>query len=210
MKQVAFLYMQWGNMIMIKKVVGFSLAATFAAVALTGCGLLPQKSNGLILYGSDKQIDGQIEKYNKELKENNTYKIKLLEVDKQKTLVMSKNTAEELIKREALRQVEGENTKPMDKLPEVTKEKAVMFAKSEMKDFKVDGKNYTVKYEGNSIIGNGRTYVDSFLIVDDSEFESIAGTEKTMGLLKFNKDPKNETVDVAKGTEKFQMVTFKK
>jgi hypothetical protein len=79
-----------------------------------------------------------------------------------------------------------------------------------MKDFKIKGKNYTVKYEGNSIIGNGRTYVDSFLIVDDSEFEGIAGTEKTMGLLKFNKDPKNETVEVAKETEKFQMVTLKK
>lgn len=210
MKQVAFLYIQWGNMIMIKKVIGFSLAATFAAVALTGCGLLPQKSNGLILYGSDQQIDSQIKKYNKDLKDNNSFKIKILEVNKQKTLVMSKNTAEELIKIEALRQVEGENTKPIDKLPEVTKEKAIMFAKNEMKDFKVDGKNYTIKYEGNIIIGNGRTYVDSFLIIDDSEFESISGTEKTMGLLKFNKDPKNETINVSKETEKFQMVTFKK
>ncbi|MGN5650846.1 lipoprotein BA_5634 family protein [Bacillus sp. Brlt_9] len=195
---------------MIKKVIGFSLAATFAAVALTGCGLLPQKSNGLILYGSDQQIDSQIKKYNKDLKDNNSFKIKILEVNKQKTLVMSKNTAEELIKIEALRQVEGENTKPIDKLPEVTKEKAIMFAKNEMKDFKVDGKNYTIKYEGNIIIGNGRTYVDSFLIIDDSEFESISGTEKTMGLLKFNKDPKNETINVSKETEKFQMVTFKK
>lgn len=45
-------------------------------------------------------------------------------------------------------------------------------------------------YQGNIIIGEGRSYVDSFMIVNDSTWSLINIKEKTMGVLDF-KDKHN-------------------
>lgn len=45
-----------------------------------------------------------------------------------------------------------------------------------------------MNYEGNVIIGDGRSYVDSFIIVDASLLDAIYGDIKTVGALHFDED----------------------
>lgn len=49
-----------------------------------------------------------------------------------------------------------------------------------MNEISIEGQSFDVKYEGNNIIGDGRTYVDMFLIVDDTDWPSIKGKEKNL------------------------------
>lgn len=49
-----------------------------------------------------------------------------------------------------------------------------------------------LKYEGNTIIGSGRAYTDMYAIVDDATYNNVKGDEKSVGVLKFDKDPSKE------------------
>ena len=195
----------------MKKLIAIGLAVGISMSALTGCGLLGEKSNGLILYGSDKQVEGQITKYKDEIKENHSYTYKLLTNENQKTVAISEATAKELIKQGLLREIKGnDSTAPLKSLPSVNNGDAILFSKSESDKIKIDGKELKTTYKGNVIIGNGRTLGDNFLIVTEKDFENIHMPENKMGVLHFKKDPKNEVVDVSKEVEKFQMVTIEK
>ena len=67
---------------------------------------------------------------------------------------MDKKTGEELVKKELLSKVdEKDNTKPLDKLPAVTTEQGLLFAKEKVENATLDGAK--LKYEGNTIIGSG-------------------------------------------------------
>ena len=59
-----------------------------------------------------------------------------------------------------------------------------------------------MKYEGNTIIGNGRAYADMFAIVDDAAYGNVKGEEKSVGVLKIDKDPKKEMADHKKQQKK--------
>ena len=58
------------------------------------------------------------------------------------------------MKKELLNKVDAkDNTKPLDKLPAVTAEQGVLFAKEKVENATLDGAK--LKYEGNTIIGSG-------------------------------------------------------
>lgn len=59
-----------------------------------------------------------------------------------------------------------------------------------------------MKYEGNTIIGDGRSYTDMFAIVDDAAYGKVTGEEKSVGVLKMNKDPKKKWLIVEKQQKK--------
>ena len=65
---------------------------------------------------------------------------------------------------------EKDNTKPLDKLPAVTTEQGVLFAKK-VENATLDGAK--LKYEGNTIIGSGRAYTDMYAIVDDATYSNV-------------------------------------
>ncbi|HDR7310490.1 TPA: hypothetical protein QCX08_002915 [Bacillus cytotoxicus] len=48
------------------------------------------------------------------------------------------------------------------------------------------------KYEGNTSIGNNRSYADMFTIVENAAYDTVKGEEKTVGVLKFDKDLSKE------------------
>ncbi len=53
---------------------------------------------------------------------------------------MDKKTGEELVKKELLNKVDAkDNTKPLDKLPAVTAEQGVLFAKEKVENATLDG-----------------------------------------------------------------------
>ena len=72
------------------------------------------------------------------------------------------------------------------------------------KSYKLEIENINIKYEGNLIIGDGRIYADLFLIVNDEDWASLKGTEKTMAILKYDKDP--STHGLSYDVEKAQLV----
>ncbi|EJV65523.1 hypothetical protein BWGOE4_48270 [Bacillus mycoides] len=191
----------------MKKLVGIGLAAAISFGALSGCSLLGEKANGIVAYGSDQQVNSIIDKNKSDIKEKNTYKMKLATLEGKKVLVMDKTTGEELVKKELLKKVEKDDAKAIDKLPAVTVEQGVLFAKEKVENAEINGTK--LKYEGNTIIGDGRSYTDMFAIVDDAAYGKVTGEEKSVGVLKMNKDPKKEMADHRKAAEEAQLVKIK-
>ncbi|CAM4371721.1 hypothetical protein BAMA_23250 [Bacillus manliponensis] len=178
----------------MKKLVRLSLAAAISMSALTGCGLLGEKANGFVLYGTETQVQAVADK--EKPAEKDMYKMKVVNIDDKKVLVMDQKTADELMKKELLKKVENDKTTAIDKLPTVTENQGVLFAKEEMTNVALDG--YALKYEGNVIIGDGRSYADMFAVVENGKYASVNGEETTVGVLKFEKDPAKQ---IPKGDE---------
>ncbi|SFJ32550.1 MULTISPECIES: lipoprotein BA_5634 family protein [unclassified Bacillus (in: firmicutes)] len=192
----------------MKKLVGIGLAAAISFGALSGCSLLGEKANGIVTYGSEQQINTVITKNKSDIKEKDTYKMKLATLEGKKVLVMDKKTGEELVKKELIKKVEKDDTKALDKLPTVTADQGVLFAKETVENAKIDGTK--LKYKGNTIIGDARSYADMFAIVDDAAYGKVNGEEKSVGVLKFDKDPKDKIQDTTKEAEAVQLVKIKK
>lgn len=191
----------------MKKLVGIGLAAAISLGALSGCSLLGEKANGVVAYGSDQQVNSIIDKNKSDIKEKNTYKMKLTTLEGKKLLVMDKKTGEELVKKELLKKVEKNDAKAIDKLPAVTGEQGVLFAKEKVENAEMNGTK--LKYEGNTIIGDGRSYTDMFAIIDDATYGKVTGEEKSVGVLKMTKDPKKEMNNNRKEAEEVQLVKIK-
>ncbi|RAN86878.1 hypothetical protein B5P41_26695 [Bacillus sp. SRB_28] len=193
----------------MKKLVGIGLAAAISFGALSGCSLLGEKANGFVVYGTEQQIQ-QMEDQNKnDVKEKDVYKMKLATLEDKKVLVMDKKTGEELVKKELLKKIEKDaNTKAIDKLPAVTADQGVLFTKEKVENTTIDG--VKLKYEGNTIIGDGRSYADMFAIIDDVAYSKVKGEEKSVGVLEFNKDPKKEMQNIKNKVEEVQLVKIKK
>lgn len=183
----------------MKRIIKLLSISLLSISLLTGCSLTDKilsKANGVALYGSQQQIENTIEKYKKELKSETSHKIKVAEIDDKKLMVLNKTTAEAFINQGIFKKVDkNDNTETLKSLPAVTSDTGVLFAKNNIENLMVNDKKLNVKYEGNTIIGDGRVYVDMFAIVDDSIWETIDGEEKTIGLLEFNKDPKHEMIN---------------
>ncbi|RWS41156.1 hypothetical protein EKA14_21695 [Bacillus mycoides] len=192
----------------MKKLVGIGLAAAISFGALSGCSLLGEKANGFVLYGTEEQVTQIADKNKKEVKEKDMYKMKLTTLEDKKVLVMDKKTGEEFVKKELLKKVDkNDDTTAIDKLPAVTADQGVLFAKDKVENATLDGAK--LKYEGNTIIGSGRAYADMFAIVDDTTYGNVKGEEKSVGVLKFDKDPSKEFPGKV-GVESAQLVTIKK
>lgn len=180
----------------MKKYLSVCVTAVLAGFMLTGCSGIKevfQKANGVILYGDQQQIEDSIQKEKDDLIEKDEYMIKVVQNGEKKILILNENTAKDLVKKELLKKVTNETeVEPITALPEVTKGKGVLFAKQKTEEVHLEGMNLEVSevsYEGNKVIGDGRHYVDMFLIVNEDDFSAIKGIEKTMGIIKYNKDP---------------------
>ena len=190
----------------MRKLVRIGLAAAISFGALSGCSLLG-KENGIIAYGSEQQVNTVIDKNKNGIKEKNTYKMKLTILEDKKVLVMDKKTGEELVKKGLLKKVDkDDNTEAIDKLPAVTSDQGVLFTKEKVENVTIDGAK--LKYEGNTIIGHNRAYADMFAIVDDAAYGNMKGEEKYVGVLRYDKNPKNELSNY-KGADRTQLVEIK-
>ncbi|MFP7225406.1 lipoprotein BA_5634 family protein [Priestia filamentosa] len=172
-----------------------SICATVIVVGslMSGCSATKdafQKANGVILYGNQQQISDTLNQDKKDIKEKDEYTIKVAEDGKQDMMILDKTTAKALVEKKLLKEVTKDNdTEAITSLPKVTKDTNALFAKQEVKEMNLAGQNSKIIYGGNKIIGDGRSYVDEFLIVDDSQFTAIKGTEKKMAVIKYDKNP---------------------
>lgn len=196
----------------MKKLIVVCITAIMAASIMTGCSGIKEvfsKANGVILYGEQKQIEGVFNQEKKEVKEKAEYKVKVAEAGKQKVLILDKTTAKALVGNGLFKEVTKDGkTDTITILPEVKKGNAALFAKQNVNQLNLGGKKIKVSYEGNKIIGDGRSYVDMFLIVDDSEWSAMKGAEKEMGIIKYKNDPKKKIANF--DVEAVQLVKIEK
>lgn len=173
----------------MKKFILTCATAVTLGILLTGCGLF-SKANGIILYGDNQQIVNSIEQEKDELVEEEKFTIKVSEEEGQNIMILNEETAQSLAEKGLIMEVKNPNeTEVADSIPTLNQGESILFAKEKMNKIDLEGKSYEVNYEGNKIIGDGRTYVDSFLIVDDSDWSSIKGKEKTLAVMEYKNDP---------------------
>lgn len=172
----------------MKKTILVCASAMLAGSLLTGCSLF-EKANGLILYGDEQQVSESVTQEKDKIVEENQYPIKIAKDGEEEVMILSEGTAQELVDKELLRTVvKGIETEAVTSVPEGEKGGAVLFAKKQQEELKLDGQALDVSYEGNVVIGDGRSYVDKFLVVDQSNWASIEGEDKTMAVLKYKKN----------------------
>ncbi|MHA6261526.1 lipoprotein BA_5634 family protein [Sporosarcina sp. CAU 1771] len=174
----------------MRKLLSVCLVALIAGSILTGCTGVTKmftKANGIVLYGDHQQIEQSFKQEEKDLKSKDAYKIKIVEDGDQKIMVLDKKTAQALVDKELLKEVTTDNkTEPITSIP---KGVSILFAKEELDEVNLNGQPMIVTYEGNIIIGDGRSYVDMFMVVDEAQWSSMKATEKTMGIIEYKKDP---------------------
>lgn len=191
----------------MKKLFIVFLTSIVAVSLLSGCGMLA-KANGVILYGEQQDIIDSIERDKKEILEEDQFNIKIVEHGQQQIMILTEETAQELVSKKLIRKItdqEKAKTEVITSLPKVAQSEGLLFAKEKVEELDVVDK---VKYEGNLIIGEGRTYTDMFLIVNNADWDAIKGTEKTMAVLKYDKDPSADGLSF--DVEKTQLIRIKK
>ena len=190
---------------MKKTICGF-LVTIIAITALSGCNLLA-KANGIILYGEEQDIVAAIDKEKDELVKEEQHQIKILENGDKKIMILMDETAQALLDKKLIREITNQEkgkSKAISSLPKVTKGEGLLFAKEEKNDIIAEGIDMKINYEGNLIIGEGRTYADMFLIVDEEDFALFQGTDKMMAILEYDKDPSADGISY--DVEKAQLV----
>jgi len=202
------------NKSLIVGVIGLTLV-----LLVSGCSFdqmiekVSPQAKGVILYGNEATVNKDIDDNRESLKSSDTYTIKVNQDDKNKIIIMNKKTAKDLVSKGLLQKVKddpenADQTEPIDSLPKVTKETPILFASREVDNLEVGEKQYDVSYKGNVIIGDGRSYADSFMVVDDSIWDTVDGEKKTVGVLHFDEDhnPKKKMIDFK--AEQSQLVSL--
>ncbi|QTD42776.1 lipoprotein BA_5634 family protein [Sporosarcina sp. Te-1] len=165
------------------------ITTALAVLALSGCSMFAQ-ANGVILYGEEEEITNAVEKEKDKATEEEQHEIKIFTEDNRQIMILTEDTAQSLIKKKLIKEItnqEKATTKAISSLPKVLKGEALLFTKEKSHELELE--NVNISYEGNLIIGDGRTYADKFLIVNRADWDSFDGTKKTMAILQYDKDP---------------------
>lgn len=159
----------------------------FSGNVLTECSLF-ETANGIILYGDEEKVLSSLQEEHKRQVEKDSFSVKIIEADDKRTLIMDEATAKELVEKELLKGVEGDDAKAITKLPKISQGEGVLFTKTPDDANGLEGLELATKYEGNIIIGDGRVYGDRFLVVTADDFQRIEVTGKAFGVVQYKKD----------------------
>ncbi|RBP29336.1 hypothetical protein DET55_101123 [Bacillus mycoides] len=175
------------------KKVKLGIVAIMSAAVFSGCSIMdiiaPQ-ATGVVMYGDETGVQKTMDQYKDKIESQNTFEAKLGAVNEKKVLIMSKTTAEKMVKEKMLKKVVKEDVEPIKALPSVSGEVGIVFAKDTQNDVVIDGKK--MKYEGNVVIGDARKYADMYAVVSDAEYTKINEPVKTIGLAAFKENPKEK------------------
>lgn len=191
----------------MKKTILGILTMVMAIFALSGCNMFA-KANGVILYGDEAQVLKAIEtEQGKKRKpvEVEQYGVKIVTKDNWDIMIMKEETAQSLLKKKLISEITNQEkgkTEAISSLPKVVKGDALLLTKEKSPEIELE--NLNINYEGNLIIGDGRAYVDMFLIVNDEDWAALTGTEKEMAVVKYDKDPSADGLSY--DVEQFQLV----
>jgi hypothetical protein len=168
-------------------VVAVILIAGFGGKAIIDI-IFPQ-AGGIIAYGEKQQIDAVLKEHAKQIGASDVFAIKTAEADGQKIMYLSQTTIDALIQKKLLTKVNADgNSETVISLPTVSEGKGLLFAKQEADKVYGGESTLPVKYEGNLIVGDGRAYVDVFVVLEDSHWQALQEKEKTMAVMKIKKN----------------------
>ncbi|GIN87185.1 hypothetical protein J6TS2_35710 [Heyndrickxia sporothermodurans] len=182
----------------MKKALSICAVLLIACILLSGCRwfknwkekYIIDARNGIILYGNEKQIQESINKHRNKLVYSKIYKIKMIAFHRKKIMVINENTAKALKDRGLIKSINKRGKVDMDETnQEMNVRKGWLYGKNKFHRLMINGKNISIEYGGNKVIGSARTYADLFLIVDQTEWNAIKGKEKVLGVLEFKKRP---------------------
>jgi len=188
----------------MKKIILGILTTFMAVVVLSGCNMFA-KANGVILYGEEEEILNAVEIEKDDLVQEEQHKIKMITNNDRQIMILTVETAQSLVKKKLIKEItnqEKAKTKAISSLPKVAKGEGIFFTKEKSDELEIE--NINSKYEGNLIIGDGRVYADHFLIVNNEDWASLKGTEKSLAILKYDKDPSADGLSY--DVEKAQLV----
>ncbi|MCY7486326.1 lipoprotein BA_5634 family protein [Paenibacillus alvei] len=196
----------------MKKKLGILATMMLVLVMATGCSLFGTKANGLIMYGSEEQIKKALENTKNDVTKTEDFVLKYdAKQADDRVIAISKTTAQGLFNDGLLQQVKDKDTTEIiSKLPEVTGDQAVIFAKTsktvaELKSVKLAG-----QYGGDIVIGESRGFAKTIVLLDDAAWEKLNADKLGLTVAHFSKDPKHNIAALSEILEKAQMVVIKK
>ncbi|MCY9532345.1 lipoprotein BA_5634 family protein [Paenibacillus alvei] len=196
----------------MKKKLGIVATMILVLVMATGCSLFGPKANGLIMYGTDAQIKDALESTKNDVSKTDDFALKYdAKQADDRVIAISKSTAQGLFNNGLLQQVKDQDTtEVIAKLPEVTGDNAVIFAKTDTTVTELKGVKLAGQYGGDIVIGESRGFAQTIVLLDDGAWEKLNADKLGLTVAHFKKDPKNALVDLSKKLEKAQMVVIKK
>ncbi|MEC3247988.1 lipoprotein BA_5634 family protein [Bacillus cereus] len=182
----------------MKKAMKVCMAGIVSISMLGACsfGKKEEPRNGALLIGEEQPLKEIVNQHKSDIKSNDLYKVKRAENKGKQILIMNQKTAEDVVKKGILRESDNDrdlnSSDPITSLPNIQKEKAVMFTNPKNKainEITLNDKKINVRYEGNTWLGHERTssYEDMILIVDNATYKEVPVTETHMEILQFNK-----------------------
>ncbi|WP_242069915.1 lipoprotein BA_5634 family protein [Bacillus cereus] len=145
-------------------------------------------ADSLLITGDNEYVQSML--HNIESESNIASKVIYKEKFDGKIRVVSKTTADSLLKMNALQMVQDKSTtKSFSSLPEITLEQGIVYQNDNEHVGKVEigGQTIIVKANGNAVIGAGpiRKKQSKLIIVDDKVYEKLNMKELTSAILKF-------------------------
>lgn len=177
----------------------------------TGCSLLGKRANGLILYGTDKQLNTAILKIKSDIFAQNKYMFKIDEQQDGSTIIINKTTAEALLRFNLLQVIVNKKlTNPIEKIPNIPSDGALIFAKIQKTETTVNGKVIKGIYGGNVVFGETRAYGKTIIVLDDAAWNKLDAFKLNMIIVQLNKDPTHLLKEIFSDVSCAQMVTIEK
>lgn len=196
----------------MNKKLGILATMMLVLVMATGCSLLGTKANGLIMYGSEEQIKKALENTKKDVTMTEDFALKYdVKQADDRIIAISKSTAQGLFNSGLLQRVKDKDTtRIISKMPEVTGDNAVIFAKTSTTVVELKGVKLAGQYGGDIVIGESRGFAKTIVLLDDAVWEKLNADKLGLTIAHFSKDPKHSMVALSEMLEKAQMVVIKK
>ncbi|HFK1548593.1 lipoprotein BA_5634 family protein [Bacillus albus] len=150
-------------------------------------------ANGVLIIGDENHTGAIINRYKENTKEHEAFSVKTGRFDQNRVLILNESTAKAMIKANIFHKRDHSSlSKPLDKLPNFSKESSLLFINEEEKNIKsieIEGKEIPVTYDSDAWLGNKRDYGALWYIIvaKNSVYKEIKANETTMQLLHLKK-----------------------
>ncbi|PEC82066.1 hypothetical protein COK00_18545 [Bacillus cereus] len=180
---------------MMKKQLSIFMLSILLLISLSACSKNENRfpANGVLIIGDENNASTVMSRYKENTKEHEAFSVKTGRFDQNRVLILNESTAQAMIKANIFRKRDHSSfSKPLDKLPNFSKESSLLFINEEEKNIKsieIEGKEIPVTYDSDAWFGNKRDYGALWYIIvaKNSVYKEIIANETTMQLLHLKK-----------------------
>lgn len=165
----------------------FLVLLLLMATVLSACSFSDSKENGILLYGNPDSVDLATDPYQSKLQVQALYHVKELEKEGLKSLIINKTTILQMMDKQLLRDgADPTKAANIKKLDQLTDKNVLLFASSSKQSDKLLPSLPTI-YDGNVQVGTKRNGITSIFVVEDTIYDSLPQSEKSISLMQFHK-----------------------